>query len=118
MKDQQTLWVAGIAAACFVVACVTGLSALGRDATQVLYLLSAIAAPTVASIFSARNAKQAKDSANNAVDHAVDNSVAQEHLKTQVDELRQQIGGRRASDNGTGLGGSTPSGNGPGPEGV
>lgn len=99
-KDQQTLVVVLVAAGCFVVACVTGLSALGRDATQVLYLLSAVVPATVGSIVAARNSRAAKDSANNAVDHAVDTSVAQSKLSAEVSQLRAQIGNRRTDDTG------------------
>lgn len=110
MKDQSTLWVALIAAGCFVVACVTGLSALGRDATQVLYLLSAVVPSTIASLAALRASNRAKNSADNAADisinaaeHAANAAAAQASLKSSVQQLQAQIGGRRANDAGPNL---------------
>ena len=46
---------------CFVIACVTGLTWAGRDISQVMYLITIVAAPTIASIVNLVSTNKIKD---------------------------------------------------------
>lgn len=112
MKDSQTLIIAMVAAGCFVIACVTGLVALGRDATQVMYLVGTTLPGTIAGIAALRASNKARSSADNAAEvasaagdaalnaaeHAANSVAAQTKMSIEMSQLQARIGGRRATD--------------------
>jgi len=82
--NQNTIIVALVCAACFLIACVTALVALGRDASQVIYLVGVTLPATVASLAALQASTKAHKSAQQAVESV---SVVRENQ----DEARAAI---------------------------
>lgn len=101
MKNTNNIIIALVCAACFLIACVTALTALGRDASQVIYLVGVTLPATVASLAALRAGNKAHEAAQQAVEGveevkdnqtrarvALTDGVAT--LQSKVDELGQR----------------------------